>query len=82
MLQMISLATKTTAVNQNFNLSLTFGSVVEKNSSKFTFQSKNKDLKATRPMKFDRTVVQKNLHFAKMTVETFQTFELTLSFKL
>ena len=79
---------ETTAVNHKLNLSLTFGFEVQTSASKFTFQSKNKDLKATSPMKSGRIRVQeKHVLFqhdnyetttSKLAVETFQTAELSL----
>ena len=68
MLQMIWLANETTAVNHELNLSLTFGFEVEPSASKFTFQSKNKDLKATCPIKSGRIGVQENMFFSNMTI--------------
>ena len=47
MLQMIWLANDRTAVNHELNLILTLGFELQTSASKFTFQSKNKDLKAT-----------------------------------
>ena len=66
MFQMISLANETTAVNHE--LSLTFGFEVQTSASKFTFQSKNKDLKATCPIKSGRIGVQENMSFSNMTI--------------
>ena len=79
---MIWLANKTTAVNHELNLSLTFGFQVETSASKFTFQSKNKDLKATCPIKSGWIGIQENMFFSNMTitktsklaVETFLNF--------
>ena len=68
MLQMIWLANETTAVNHELNLSLTFGFEVETSASKFTFQSKDKDLKATCPIKSGRIGVQENMFFSNMTI--------------
>ena len=68
MLQMIWLANETTAVNHKLNLSSTFGFEVQTSASKFTFQSKNKDLKATCPVKSGRIVVQENMSFSNMTI--------------
>ena len=63
MIQMIWLANETTAVNHELNLSLTFGFEVQTSASKFTFQSKNKDLKAT-----CRIGVEENMFFSNMTI--------------
>ena len=68
MLQMIWLANETTAVNHELNLSLTFGFEVQTSASKFTFQSKNKVLKASCPMKSGRIGVQENMSFSNMTI--------------
>ena len=68
MLQMIWLTNETTAVNHKLNLSLTFGFEVQTSASKFTFQSGNKDLKASCPMKSGRIVVQENMSFSNMTI--------------
>ena len=68
MRQMIWLANETTAVNYKLNLSLTFGFEVQTSAPKFTSQFKNKDLKATCPMKSGRTVVQENKSFSNMTI--------------
>ena len=68
MLQMIWLANETTAVNHELNLSLTFGFEVQTSASKFTFQSKNKDLKATCPKKSGRIGVQENMFFSNVTI--------------
>ena len=54
MLQMIWFANETTAVNHKLN----FGFEVQTSASKFTFQSKNKNLKATCPIKSGRIGVQ------------------------
>ena len=88
MLQMIWLANETTAVNHKLNLNLTFSFEVQTSASKFTLQSKNKDLKATCPMKSGLIVVQKKgvlFHHdnyktktSKLAVETFQTAEVSL----
>ena len=68
MLQMIWLANETTAVNRELNLSLTFGFEVQTSASKFTFQSKNKDLKATCPIKSGRIGVKENMFFSNMKI--------------
>ena len=47
MLQIIWLANETTAVIHELNLSFTFGFKWRENASKFTFQSKNDDVKVT-----------------------------------
>ena len=68
MLQMIWLANETIAVHQELNLSLIFGFEVQTSASKFIFQSKNKDLKATCPIKSGRIGVQENKFFSNMTI--------------
>ena len=50
------------------NLSLTFGFEVQTSASKFTFQSKNKDVKSTCPIKSGRIGVQENMFFPNMTI--------------
>ena len=65
---MIWLANETTAVNHKLNLSLTFGFEVQTSASKFTFQSKNKNVKATCPMKSGWIVVQENMSFSNLTI--------------
>ena len=62
------LANETTAVNHELNLSLTFGFEVQTSASKFTFQSKNKELKATCPIRSGRIGVQENMFFFNMTI--------------
>ena len=47
-------------------------------ASKFTFQSRNKDLKATCPMKCCRIVVSENMSFASMTITKQRTRSLRL----
>ena len=80
MLQLIWLANERTAVNHELNLSLTFDFEVQTSASKFTFQSKNKDLKATCPIKSVRIGVQENMFFLNMTITKQRPRSLRLKF--